>query len=123
MLIRSIGLSVGALLSMLPCGAAVPDSNALVKINQIQVIGTHNSYHAGMASSEARLLQQKNPKLYEALEYRHRPLDEQLTSGCGRSNWIFTPTVRAAATRTPWESMPSLRRDCPKTLTLIRGVS
>ncbi|HXP25289.1 MAG TPA: phosphatidylinositol-specific phospholipase C1-like protein [Steroidobacteraceae bacterium] len=81
MLIRSIGLSVGAFLSMLPCGAAVPDSNALVKINQIQVIGTHNSYHAGMASSEAKLLQQKNPKLYEALEYRHRPLDEQLTSG------------------------------------------
>jgi hypothetical protein len=80
-LIRSIGLSVGAFLSMLPCGAAVPDSNALVKINQIQVIGTHNSYHAGMASSEAKLLQQKNPKLYEALEYRHRPLDEQLTSG------------------------------------------
>src|SRR6202789_2198306 len=66
---------------MLPCGAAVPDSNASVKINQIQVIGTHNSYHAGMAFSEAKLLQQKNPKLYDALEYRHRPLDEQLTSG------------------------------------------
>jgi hypothetical protein len=81
MLIRSIGLGAGALLSMLPCSAAVPDSNAAVKLNQIQVIGTHNSYHAGMASSEATLLQQKNPKLYEALEYRHRPLDEQLTSG------------------------------------------
>ncbi len=52
-----------------------------VKINQIQVIGTHNSYHAGLASSEAKLLEQKNPKLYQALEYRHRPLDEQLTSG------------------------------------------
>ena len=81
MLIRSIGLSVSALLSALPCVAAAPDSGASVKINQIQVIGTHNSYHAGMASSEAKLLQQKNPKLYEGLEYRHRPLDEQLTSG------------------------------------------
>jgi hypothetical protein len=81
MLNRSIGLSVGVLLSALPCLAAAPDSNGSVKINQIQVIGTHNSYHAGLASSEAKLLEQKNPKLYQALEYRHRPLDEQLTSG------------------------------------------
>ena len=81
MLNRLIGLSLGALLSALPCIAAAPDSGASVKINQIQVIGTHNSYHAGLASSEAKLLEQKNPKLYQALEYRHRPLDEQLTSG------------------------------------------
>ena len=45
------------------------------------MIGTHNSYHAGLAASEAKLLEQKNPKLYQALEYRHRPLDEQLSSG------------------------------------------
>jgi hypothetical protein len=81
MLIRSIALSVGVLLSTLPCLAAAPDSNSAVKINQIQVIGTHNSYHAGLASSEAKLLEQKNPTLYQALEYRHAPLDQQLTSG------------------------------------------
>jgi hypothetical protein len=81
MLIRSIGFGVGALLSALPCLAAAPDPNGAVKINQIQMIGTHNSYHAGLASSEAKLLEQKNPKLYQALEYRHRPLDEQLDSG------------------------------------------
>jgi hypothetical protein len=79
LLMRSIGLSLGALSSALSCFAAVPDSN--VKINQIQVIGTHNSYHAGLGSSEAKLLEQKNPKLYQALEYRHRPLDQQLSSG------------------------------------------
>ncbi len=81
LLIRSIVLGLGALLSGLPGHAAAADANASVKINQIQVIGTHNSYHAGMASSEAKLLEQKNPKLYQALEYRHRPLDEQLSSG------------------------------------------
>ena len=81
LLIRSIGLTLGALLSALPGHAAAPDSNGSVKINQLQVIGTHNSYHAGMASSEAKLLEQKNPKLYGALEYRHRPLDQQLSSG------------------------------------------
>jgi hypothetical protein len=81
MLNRLIGLSLGALLSALPVGAAVSGAGDAVKMNQIQVIGTHNSYHAGLASSEAKLLEQKNPKLYQALEYRHRPLDEQLTSG------------------------------------------
>jgi Phosphoinositide phospholipase C, Ca2+-dependent len=81
LLIRSIGLSAGALLSALSCAAAAPGSNDSVKINQIQVIGTHNSYHAGLAPSEAKLWEQKNPKLYQSLEYRHRPLAEQLTAG------------------------------------------
>jgi len=50
-------------------------------MNQIQVIGTHNSYHAGIASSEAKLMMTHNPKLYAGLEYRHRPLDLQLNAG------------------------------------------
>jgi hypothetical protein len=58
--------------------AAAEDS---LKMNQIQVIGTHNSYHAGLAPSEAKLMLERNPKVYQALEYRHRPLDQQLTAG------------------------------------------
>jgi Phosphoinositide phospholipase C, Ca2+-dependent len=53
----------------------------LVKINEIQVIGTHNSYHAGLAPSEAKLMLQGNPQVYQALEYRHAPLDRQLNFG------------------------------------------
>jgi hypothetical protein len=52
-----------------------------VKMNQIQFIGSHNSYHAGIAPSEAKLMMAKNPTRYQAFEYRHRPLDEQLDSG------------------------------------------
>ena len=78
---RAIALCVGALWCGVRVFAAAPDSANLVKLNQIQVIGTHNSYHAGLAPSEAKLLEQKNPKLYQALEYRHRPLDAQFTSG------------------------------------------
>lgn len=52
-----------------------------VRMNQIQVIGSHNSYHAGIAPSEAKLMMTKNPELYKAFEYRHRPLDQQLDSG------------------------------------------
>jgi hypothetical protein len=81
MTIRFIAASAGALAIALFCLAAAAISAEPVKLNQIQVIGTHNSYHAGLAPSEAKLLEQKNPKLFQALEYRHRPLDAQLTSG------------------------------------------
>jgi Phosphoinositide phospholipase C, Ca2+-dependent len=50
-------------------------------INQIQVIGTHNSYHAGLAPGEAALLRQQQPRLYQAIDYRHPPLDQQLSAG------------------------------------------
>jgi hypothetical protein len=50
-------------------------------MNQIQIIGTHNSYHAGIAPSETKLMQAQNPERYKMLEYRHRPLDQQLSSG------------------------------------------
>ena len=55
--------------------------DATVRMNQIQVIGSHNSYHAGIAPSEAKLLQESSPDRYKALEYQHRPLDEQLDAG------------------------------------------
>ena len=65
--------------SALPQTQAVQD--AQVRLNQIQVIGTHNSYHAGFAPSEAKLMQQVNPRAFEALDYKHPPLDTQLQSG------------------------------------------
>ena len=52
-----------------------------IRINQIQVVGSHNSYHAGFAPSEAKWLAEKNPRGYRSLEYRHAPLDEQLSGG------------------------------------------
>ena len=52
--------------------------DVVVRMNQIQVIGTHNSYHAGFAPSEAKLMQAKNPKAFEDLDYSHQPLAEQL---------------------------------------------
>jgi hypothetical protein len=60
---------------------AAASADDSLKMNQIQVIGTHNSYHAGLAPGEAKLMRETNPKVYQALEYRHRPLDQQLTAG------------------------------------------
>ncbi|MGI4756440.1 MAG: phosphatidylinositol-specific phospholipase C1-like protein [Janthinobacterium lividum] len=52
-----------------------------VRLNQIQVIGTHNSYNNGFAPSEAKWLQAKNPKAFDSLEYSHKPLPAQFDSG------------------------------------------
>jgi predicted alpha-1,2-mannosidase len=52
-----------------------------VKLNQIQIIGTHNSYHAGIAPSESKLWKQKDPDSFVGLDYRHPPLTRQLDGG------------------------------------------
>lgn len=61
------------------CTAQTP-STAL-KINQIQVIGTHNSYHAGIAQNEAKLWQAKYADAFKGLDYKHQPLVQQFDSG------------------------------------------
>lgn len=55
--------------------------NDELKINQIQVIGTHNSYHAGFAPSAQKLWEERNPKGFSGLDYRHLPLDQQFDAG------------------------------------------
>ena len=52
-----------------------------VHINQIQVIGSHNSYHAGFAPSERKLLEEHHPKTLRSLDYKHAPLADQLDGG------------------------------------------
>nr|WP_244952535.1 phosphatidylinositol-specific phospholipase C1-like protein [Xanthomonas maliensis] len=56
-------------------------AHAAPRLTDFQYIGSHNSYHAGFAPSEAALLKQKNPQLFAALDYRHPPLTQQLDDG------------------------------------------
>ncbi len=53
----------------------------VVKVNQIQVIGSHNSYHAGFAPNEHAYLEKSNPKALRGLDYAHAPLADQLSGG------------------------------------------
>jgi hypothetical protein len=50
-------------------------------MTDIQIIGSHNSYHAGLAPSEMQLLRKANPKAAASLDYTHPPLLEQLNLG------------------------------------------
>lgn len=50
-----------------------------LRLNQIQVIGTHNSYHIEPVASMMQLIGATNRDLPKTLEYTHRPLPEQFT--------------------------------------------
>jgi hypothetical protein len=53
----------------------------VVKMNEIQVIGTHNSYHAGIAPNESKVWQAKYADAYKGLDYQHLPLPQQFDAG------------------------------------------
>jgi len=75
----ALGVALSGTASLTEC--QVPNRDGNLKLNQIQVIGTHNSYHAGIAPNEARLWQIKNPEGFKGLDYRHQALTRQLDSG------------------------------------------
>lgn len=52
-----------------------------LKLNQIQVIGSHNSYKSQMAPELLAYLSKVNPSASQSLEYAHIPLEDQLDLG------------------------------------------
>ena len=59
---------------------SVPKSLEEIKLNEIQIIGSHNSYKIGIEKPLMNYLLKENPKL-SGLEYEHIPLSEQLNLG------------------------------------------
>ncbi len=56
---------------------ARPVSADEIRINQLQAIGTHNSYHIEPTASMLQLIGATNKDLPQTLQYTHRPLPEQ----------------------------------------------
>ena len=81
---RSI-LAVAGLMAVCGSGVGLAQTTAaqdkVVRLNQIQVIGSHNSYNLGFAPSEEKFTRMKDPKGYEGLEYHHATLTKQLDGG------------------------------------------
>jgi hypothetical protein len=75
----ALAVALGSLVAAAPLRAQ-QDASAL-KLNQIQVIGSHNSYHAGIAPNEVKVWQVKNLEGFKSLDYRHQPLPQQFDSG------------------------------------------
>lgn len=92
-----------------------------LRMNQIQIVGTHNSYHAGLAPEEMELLRRENPKAADALSYRHPPLAAQLDAGVRKleldvfgdqKGGLFADPrlVREAKTKMPEEWLDEIRK-------------
>lgn len=73
----------GCLLALLLMTVVAPASGAAegVRLDQIQVIGSHNSYHAGLAPQIAVLLARRDPKAAQGLDYAHADLPAQFDRG------------------------------------------
>ena len=76
-----VGISMIATCAFAQTSAQGVDPDASIRINQIQVIGTHNSYHAGLLPGIAKIVQQKNPPAFATLDYAHTDLATQLNHG------------------------------------------
>ena len=56
----------------------IAEEKSELRINEIQLIGTHNSYHVALPEKNLSKIGFINRRLRESLEYTHRPLKEQL---------------------------------------------
>lgn len=82
--VTRISLAVAAFAMTVSALAQQPtaaEQDQRVHINQIQVIGSHNSYHAGFPPSARKLMEMKSPKGLHGLDYHHAPLADQLSGG------------------------------------------
>lgn len=68
-------------LALLAIALAAAPASAPLKMNDIATIGTHNSYKQAMPAATMRKVRATDPRMADALDYRHRPLVEQLDHG------------------------------------------
>ena len=73
-------LSAFLLLSLLAAAFTVPDLDAL-RINQVQVIGSHNSYKQAIDPKLFAMLTRLDSVRFKAIEYSHISLTDQLNLG------------------------------------------
>jgi hypothetical protein len=72
-------------LALLLLAATVPavanDAGRALKLNDIAAIGTHNSYKLPMPAKTMAKVRAADANMADALDYGHRPLNEQLDAG------------------------------------------
>jgi len=96
------------------CTRAAVDA---LKMNDLQTVGSHNSYKMAIAPLEMANLRKSNPKAADTLDYSHPPLTEQLNDGARQLEIDFvydpeggrysTPLARKLAPNTtPYDLTP-----------------
>lgn len=77
---RQVVLTV-SLLFLSGCSVHTASPEELLRFNQLQFVGSHNSYKQAMSPEHVRALRQTNPAAADALDYSHLPIPEQLDLG------------------------------------------
>ncbi|RUL79010.1 phosphatidylinositol-specific phospholipase C1-like protein [Dyella choica] len=62
-------------------GSVPAAATSELRLNQLQYLGSHNSYHAGLAPSEAVIWQRKHFEKLAIVDYAHPSLTQQLDDG------------------------------------------
>lgn len=75
MKLKNLSIVTVCLFLFMACGDQVDDD---IRLNQIQVIGTHNSYKKAPNVQLIEILDREQPGWSEGIMYQHRPLFEQL---------------------------------------------
>ena len=80
---RSVAISIRQLLLLVLISTALLAQGSADEalLNQIQVLGSHNSYKEAIDPSLLKLLRKNNPDSYKGLEYAHVSLTRQLDLG------------------------------------------
>ncbi|MCQ9154993.1 Ca2+-dependent phosphoinositide-specific phospholipase C [Acidomonas methanolica] len=74
-------LATSFLLASGSARAEAPFDPAALRLDQLQVIGSHNSYHAGVEPGIMAKIERADPDLAHLLDYAHPPLPVQLDRG------------------------------------------
>ena len=77
-LLAGVVLTVGLVVPR-PVASAPAGVDDAVHLNQVQVIGSHNSYHLAASASETALRRQFIGAADDDLQYTHAPLDQQFS--------------------------------------------
>ncbi|GGA16823.1 phosphatidylinositol-specific phospholipase C1-like protein [Dyella nitratireducens] len=80
----TIGHALVSLLAVLLFGFATNASTTQptpLRLNELQYIGSHNSYHAGLGASETIVWKRFDPVTFAILDYAHPSLTKQLDDG------------------------------------------
>lgn len=72
-----------------------------LKMNQLQTMGTHNSYKMAIAPLEMANLRARNPKAADTLDYSHVPLTDQLNDGARELELDFVYDPKGGRYSTP----------------------
>ncbi len=121
-----------ALVAMLLLMASAWADDAL-RLNEIQVLGSHNSYKQTMSAENFAALTERNPEVAASLEYTHLPLAEQLDLGIRKleldvfydpQGELF-PGVVTSGSRFPVLHVQNLddRSSCPDLLSCLTEIT